>query len=67
MAGLDEYVANKIARIKCADGTTIIGHIIDESDLYYVVTVYSDTMLVFKRNICYIEIIGDESSEEDDD
>ena len=65
---MDEYLANKIVRIKCTDGTTIIGHIVDESDLYYVAMVYSDEMLVFKRNICYIEIIGDdESSEEDDD
>ena len=68
---MDEYIANKrveISFVKASMGySSIVGKVIDESDLYYVIELSDRQILAFKANIRYIEIIGDESSEENDD
>lgn len=67
MTGLDEYFANKRVLVRCMEKTDITGHIVDESDLYYVMKLDSGYIFPFKKNIAYIEIINDEDDDEEEE
>lgn len=61
---MDEYVANKrveISFVKASMGySSIVGKVIDESDLYYVIELSDCQILAFKANIRYIEILHED-------